>query len=74
MCKGLGQVIREKQGRMGAKKNDLMLMIKPAEAAGLGDIVDILDEVQINGVTRYAIMDLTEEERQLIGGKTGVVF
>lgn len=73
---GFGQVIRIKQSVMDHKKpgfrKDLFLMIKPADASNCGNVVDILDEVQINQVKHYAFMDLTPEEKEAIAAKTGL--
>lgn len=75
LTNGLGQVIRTKQTTMDKMKpgyrKDLMLMIKPAPESVCRNVVDILDEVQINQVSHYAIMDLTPEEKKAIATKTG---
>lgn len=66
---GIGSVIREKQSaldRSGTGRNELMLIIKPAESSRLGNTVDILDEVLINEVRHYALTELTNEERQML--------
>ena len=63
---GLGQVIRQKQQRLGSKKDELMLLIKPLETATYANVINILDEVQINGVKRYAITDPTQEEKTFV--------
>lgn len=78
LTEGIGQVIRNKQAAMenikpGYKK-DLMLMIKPANDSNCGNMVDILDEVQINQVVHYAIMDLEKEEKKAIADKTGTAL
>jgi biopolymer transport protein ExbD len=73
---GLGQVIRTKQTIMDKSKpgyrKDLMLMIKPSAGSVCRNVVDILDEVQINQVSHYAIMDLTPAEKNAIATKTGL--
>ena len=43
-----------------------MLLIKPTELASYGDVVGILDEVLINDVKKYAIMELSEAEKQFL--------
>lgn len=65
---GIGAVIREKQRAMNQFKpgseRDLMLMIKPTEAANCRNVVDILDEVTINDLKHYALVDITAEEKE----------
>lgn len=59
---GVRKIIREKQKRLGAKRNDLMLLIKPLEEASYKNVIDALDEAAINDVTRYAIIDPEKSE------------
>lgn len=67
---GIGQVIREKQlamdrsGKVPSK--DLTLMIKPTNETSTRQLVDILDEVLINNLQHYAIMEITEAEREAV--------
>jgi biopolymer transport protein ExbD len=63
---GLGRVIRQKQQRLGNKKGDLMLLIKPLETATYANVINTLDEVQINGVKRYAIAEPTRDEKAFV--------
>jgi biopolymer transport protein ExbD len=63
---GLGQLIREKQKRLGNKQVNLMLMIKPLEESTYSNVINVLDEIQINAVKRYAIMDATKEETAFV--------
>lgn len=73
---GLGQIIRTKQTAMDrvkpGYKKDLILMIKPSDESVCRNVVDILDEVQINQVSHYAIMDPTPDEKKAIAAKTGL--
>jgi len=48
------------------KDKDFMVIIKPNEEATYKNTVDILDEMTINGVKRYAIVDIMDIENQLI--------
>lgn len=72
---GVGQVIRDKQQAMERTKpgfsKDLTLMIKPTAASSYEDIVNTLDEVAINLVPHYALMNITEAEKKLILEKNG---
>lgn len=67
---GIGDVIRKKQARLNItprfNAKDLMLVIKPADESSYKNMVDVMDEVLINQVTRYAVVDLSEEEKTLV--------
>lgn len=65
---GVGAVIRQQQKRLftTGRKENLMLLIKPATEATYQNIIDALDEVQINGVKRYAIVPPNEAEANYI--------
>lgn len=72
MTEGIGIIIRQKQKvleQMGKRSTDLILIIKPADGSNIGNTIDILDEVLINTVTRYALTDLTEDEMKLLATK-----
>jgi hypothetical protein len=47
-------------------KTQLMVLIKPAEKVKYGDIVDVLDELAICNLPRYAIVDLTPMEKTML--------
>jgi len=49
-----------------AKDKDFVVVIKPNEDATYKNTVDILDEMTINDVKRFAIVDITEDENKLI--------
>lgn len=69
---GLGQIVRNKQlalDKMGNRK-DLMLMVKPTPESNYQHLVNVLDEVLINDVKHYAIMDITPEEKAAAEAKT----
>ena len=57
-------VIIDKKRRSTDK--DLFVIIKPAKASSYGDIVSILDEMTINDVKRYALVDITKEEEAMV--------
>jgi biopolymer transport protein ExbD len=46
---------------------DLTVVIKPTKDANYKNTVDIIDEMTINGVGRYAIVDPIKEEVELVG-------
>jgi len=69
---GIGEIIRQKQGaldRNGKGRAEMMLLIKPTESSSFGNTIDILDEVLINVVPRYAIIDISENEKKLLAAK-----
>jgi biopolymer transport protein ExbD len=58
--RGVGAMIRAKKAELikaGANANELLLIIKPSPEASYQNIVDLLDEVTINGIKQYAIVD-----------------
>ena len=59
---GIGDLIRAKQKKLGAGKDDLMLLIKPTKGSTYQNLVSALDEVLINDIKKYAIMEVSEEE------------
>ena len=67
---GIGQVIRDKQALLNSRKpdgrKDLVFMIKPMENSSYKNIVAALDEVLINAVGTYAIMDIDPHEKETI--------
>ena len=69
---GLGQIVRNKQLALDkiGKRKDLMLMVKPTPESNYQHLVNVLDEVLINDVKHYAIMDLTPEEKAAAETKT----
>ena len=58
----LRSIIQNKQSRLGAERDDLMVLIKPSGKSIYSNIVDALDEMLINNVKRYAVMDMSTEE------------
>lgn len=63
---GIGKLIRQKQLRL---KNpaDLVLIIKPLQTARYSNVIDLLDEALINGVTRHALVEVSAEEKRYFG-------
>lgn len=48
------------------RDKDLVVVIKPGEESTYRNVVDILDEMAINVVKRYALVDISEGETALI--------
>jgi biopolymer transport protein ExbD len=68
---GLGNAIRQKQKALQPEglKDDLMVLIKPLPSASYQDVINALDEMKINGVSRYGIVDASPVERDYISVK-----
>jgi biopolymer transport protein ExbD len=66
---GFRQAIQKCQQRAGVNKEKLMLLIKPLSTASYENVVNALDEVLINNVQRYAIVEANAEEKQYIQNK-----
>jgi biopolymer transport protein ExbD len=49
-----------------AEKKGLIVLIKPDSTARYKNLVDILDEMLVTNVARYAIVDLSDTEKDLI--------
>ncbi|MCW3075001.1 MAG: hypothetical protein JWP69_2070 [Flaviaesturariibacter sp.] len=63
---GIGNIVRAKQTAMQHNRSNLMVLIKPTAGASYENIVNALDEMLINGVKRYAIVEPTAEEMALL--------
>ena len=46
--------------------DDLMVVIKPGEESTYKDVVNALDEMTINEIKRYALVDISDVETQLL--------
>jgi len=59
---GIRKVLLEKNRTI----NDLMVLIKPTEFSRYKNMIDILDEMSITGIKKYAIVDITDFDKTLI--------
>jgi len=69
---GIGEIIRRKQLELDqtkVKRTELMLIIKPSDESDYGNVVDVFDEVLINQVRRYAMVNLDLGEKSLLREK-----
>ena len=57
---------KKKAGEIKARKNTVAVVIKADENSKYKNLVDILDEMSITNIGRYAIVDITPEELELI--------
>jgi biopolymer transport protein ExbD len=55
----------------GDPKKGLIVIIKPSKKSTYKNLVDVLDEMAINKIDVYAIVDITPEEEKGIDGTTG---
>lgn len=54
-------------GRPGRNpKDEPVILIKPDTTCKYEDVVNILDEMQVNGITTYALVDITDVDREFI--------
>ena len=60
------EIKRHKAAVKQAEKKGLIVLIKPDDKSKYKNLVDILDEMLICNVARYAIVDLSESEKELI--------
>jgi biopolymer transport protein ExbD len=67
---GIGDIIRQKQLALDNTsrftRKDLMLIIKPSAEASYKEVVAALDEVLINDLKHYALVDLDLAEKQAL--------
>lgn len=62
--KAIRDVILDKKRRTDPK--DFMVIIKPTQDATYKNTVDILDEMKIDGVGRFALVDITPDEYKIV--------
>lgn len=68
-AQGLRAVVKRRQKevqQLHGDKNELFVMIKPLPGSALKNTVDALDEMTINGVTKYAILPPKEAIDSLV--------
>lgn len=51
-----------------AQNPKMMVLIKPKDESRYNNMVDILDEMEITNMKRYAIVDFTEDDKTIIAG------
>jgi biopolymer transport protein ExbD len=67
--KGIGKIIREKQldlDKVKGGRNEMVVIIKPGKESTYKNVVDMLDEMTINGVTRYAVVKPGDHDAQYL--------
>ncbi len=68
MKKVRDEIIRKKRS---TPEEDLMIVIKAGQESTYKDVVDALDEMTINAIKRYALVDISEVEGQLVARSDG---
>lgn len=66
---GIRKIIIDKVNLVGKKYknlNETIVLIKPTQFSSYKNIVDILDEMTINGVSRRVLMEPTQQEVEMI--------
>ena len=63
---GIRSVIIRKKRSMPNNAEDMVVVIKPNEEATYKNTVDMLDEMTINEVKRFALVDITPQENELV--------
>jgi len=64
---------QEHAGEKGVDpKDETTILIKPDTNSTYADMVNALDEMQINGIETYALIDITKEDRNFIKTKDNV--
>lgn len=64
---GIRAVLQDQSHRVRTETGkELMVLIKPSGKSSYRNLVDLLDEIAINGISRYAIADLTTGEINLM--------
>lgn len=66
---GIRKVIMDK--KRSTNVEDMVVVIKPSPEANYKNTVDMLDEMTINEVKRFALVDISEVEQQLIARTEG---
>jgi biopolymer transport protein ExbD len=62
-------VIRKKQESLLQKKDELFIMIKPSDQSSYKDVMTVLDEMLINNIKRYAVVDPGDPEKSFLKKK-----
>lgn len=62
------EIIKKKRS---TPADDLMIVIKPGEESTYKDVVNALDEMTINDIKRYALVDISDVETQLLKKSDG---
>ncbi len=59
---GIREVLQDNTNNV----DKLVVLVKPQVTSTYENLVDILDEMEICGVSRYALVDITDEDREIL--------
>jgi biopolymer transport protein ExbD len=62
--KAIRDIVLDKKRRTDAK--DFMVILKPTQDATYKNTINILDEMTIDGITRYALVDISPDEYKIV--------
>jgi biopolymer transport protein ExbD len=62
----IGNIIRKKKFSLSLAKDSMIVLIKASKNSVYKNLVDILDEMIINNVKRYSIVDISKQEESFI--------
>lgn len=62
--------IRKVMQEQNAIIDKMVILIKPDEFSTYENLVDILDEIEITGMTRYALVDYSEDDKAIMAAFT----
>ena len=68
-AKGLREIIRKKKAEVQQNYgdgNETVVLIKPTVKASYSNIIDALDEIKINTIQRYVLMDVVPDEISML--------
>lgn len=66
---GLRKVLQTTQREVQSiynNKNEMVVLIKPTDSSTYQNLVDILDEMAINQITRYMLLQVSEDEKKIL--------
>lgn len=67
LVKNVADFKQQHAGELGVNvKDEPTILIKPDTTSTYSDMVNALDEMQINGINTYALIDITDVERDFI--------
>ena len=70
---GIGKIIREKQIVLDKSYNggrkEMMVLIKATPEASYESVVKLLDEMAIDRISRYSLIEMTSDEKKLLQQK-----
>lgn len=73
---GIDQIIRQKQRALDASgmgRKEMMLLIKPAASSSYDQFIRLLDEVMIEDIKHYSLMELSAEESAYLSVQKGAI-